>query len=70
MAQTRNGSTTVTKLIEHLCRLITKYGSALNKVIDTAVIEGVITSAQGETAKAFLNSAAGACTIWKLITGY
>jgi predicted anti-sigma-YlaC factor YlaD len=67
---TRNGTVGMTLVIEHMCRLITKYGAAITVAVNAAATAGTITTAQASTLEAFLAGAQAACVIIKAVSGY
>lgn len=64
------GLVALVKLVEHGCRLITKYEVAMVAAVNAAVIGGFITSAEGATVLAWIAALNGTCAILKKITGY
>ncbi len=70
MGASLGGTVEITKLVEHVCRLIVKYRSKIDHLIAAGVIGGSITSGQGATLTAWLDATQGACLIWKALTGY
>lgn len=70
MAGSQAGLVALTKLIEHGCRLITKYRAQMQALIDHAVSIGSITAAQGATLEAWLDALSGICAILRLVTRY
>jgi len=70
MAANKAGLVAITKFVEHGCRLITKYRTHMDAVIDAGVSAGSITIAQAATLKAWLDALTGVCAILKLLTGY
>jgi len=71
MARTgRTGADAVFRFLEAICRTIVRYRLKLDQVIDAAVENDIITSGQGDTAKAFVDTASTVCTIFGLIAAY
>jgi len=70
VATTKNGLVVMTKAVEHLCRLITRYQVQMIAAVNAAVIGGFITSAEGATLIAWINALSGTCAILKKVTGY
>ena len=70
MAGSQAGLVAITKLVEHICRIITKYRAQMNAVIAAAVAAGSITSAQAAELEAWLDALTGVCAIIKLVTKY
>lgn len=66
----KDGLATMTKIMEHACRLINKYSSKMTTFIHLAAEEGTITVDQMNTLLAFIASINAACAILKLVTGY
>jgi hypothetical protein len=69
MAQ-KTGLVAITFAVEKICRVLAVYDTKARIALDAAVADGLITSGQAVTAKAFLDSAGVACTIFRLATGY
>lgn len=66
----RTGMVILTLLVEHICRLLATYRTAMNAVIAAAVTGSVITSTQATTIGTWLDGAQAVCAILKTITGY
>jgi hypothetical protein len=66
----RTGIVILTLLVEHICRLLATYRTAMNAVIAAAVTGGSITSAQATVIGDWLDAASAACVVLKSITGY
>jgi hypothetical protein len=66
----KTGADAVAKALKHICRILVAYRTKLEAVIDAAVANNAITSAQADTAKAFIASADAACQIFILVADY
>lgn len=66
----KSGLVAMTFLVEHGCRLITRYRTAMNEAINIAVGAGHITTTQRDQLFAWLDGLAAICSLLKLITGY
>lgn len=66
----KTGADAIFISLRHICRVISKYRAKLDNVIDAAVTNNIITSAQGTTAHTFVATAQAACDIFALIAGY
>ena len=70
MAGSFAGLVEMTKLIEHMCKLVVKYRSHMSTVISAGVTAGLITAGQQTTLEAWIDGLTGVCAILKLLTGY
>jgi hypothetical protein len=68
--QYRTGLVVMTKIVEHACRLITKFRPSMSAYIHAKFVAGVITSTQEANLESFLDSCLAICDVFKLITGY
>lgn len=66
----KTGADAVFQALQHICRVITKYRTKLDAVIDAATTAGVITSAQAVIAHDFVSTASAACSVFELIASY
>lgn len=66
----KTGADAIFIALSHICRVIAKYRSKLDNVIDAAVTASVITSAQATTAHDFVSTASTVCGVFELIAGY
>ncbi len=66
----RTGADAIFKALKRICIVITHYRTKLDAVIDAAVTNNIITSAQGTTAHDFVSAASATCAIFELIAGY
>ncbi len=66
----RTGIAALTFALKHAYEVLLVYGDKLDKVIDQAVTDGKITSAQAAELKAFLAGLAAAVLIVRTISGY
>jgi len=65
----KTGADAVAQALAHICRLLVKYRSKLDAVIDLAKNDGVITAEQATTAHDFLSTASTVCAIFQLVAG-
>ncbi len=66
----RTGMSILTRIVEHMCRLLATYRAAINGVLAAAVSAGTITAAQKATVDSFLDLANAACAVLKVVSGY
>lgn len=66
----KTGIVVVTQLIKHMCRVLTTYRPAIDRVIAAAVAGGLITSVQKDVLETWLNGAQTACDIIRIVSGY
>jgi hypothetical protein len=66
----KTGADAVFKALKRICIVLAAYRAKLDNVIDAAVTNGVITSAQGTTAHDFLATANTVCGIFEAVAGY
>lgn len=64
------GLVVMTLVLEHICRLIRKYGVKLRTAVNFAAEEGNITAAQRDQFLLFVDTANIYCDIARKITGY
>jgi hypothetical protein len=66
----KTGADAIAKALKHICRVLVAYRTKLEAVIDAAEAANTITSAQADTAHAFVASADAACQVFILIAEY
>lgn len=66
----RTGMAVATQIIKHLCRILQVYRPAMNDVIAAAVSAGHISAAQQLLLNSWLDGAAAACDVIRIVTGY
>jgi hypothetical protein len=66
----KTGMVALTKLVEHGCRLFTRYSPSMFSVLAASRTAGTITSAEYDTATLFINTLTSACAVFKKVTGY
>lgn len=66
----KTGADAVFVALSHICRVLARYETKLNAVIDAAAGAGSITAGQATTAHAFVSSAATVCDIFRAVAGY
>jgi hypothetical protein len=66
----KTGADAVFLALSHICRVIGRYHTKLDVVIDAAAVAGAITSGQAATAHAFVDAAVATCAIFKAIAEY
>jgi hypothetical protein len=66
----KTGADAVFQALRWICRIIGKYRTKLDNVIDAAEAAAVITSGQATIAHDFVASAVVTCSIFEAIAGY
>lgn len=66
----KTGADAIFVAVGHICRVVTKYRSKLDTVIDAAAAAAVITSAQATAAHDFVAAAQTTCVIFGLIADF
>lgn len=66
----KDGLVATVIMIEHICRIWTKYSARATSMINLAAEEGTITTAQRDNLLSFFGTLNQMCTALKLVTGY
>jgi hypothetical protein len=66
----RTGMAIATQVVKHLCRILITYRPAMDGVLAQAVTAGHITAAQKLLLDSWLDGAAAACDVLRLVSGY
>lgn len=70
MPNQKTGADAVFIALQHICRVIFRYRTKLDAIIDAAEAASIITSLQSDTAHTFVAAADATCAIFKLIAQY
>jgi hypothetical protein len=64
----KSGSDAIFGALHHVCKVLARYQTKALAAVDQALSDGVITSEQATTARAFINTANATCDIFRLIS--
>jgi hypothetical protein len=70
VATNRTGIVILTVTVKKICHVLVVWRTHIDAIMATAVSTSVITSAQAATVKSFLDLAAAACDVLRLVSGY
>jgi len=66
----KTGADAIFKAIKRICIVLSHFSSKLSAVVDQAVVDGAITSAQATVAKQLITLATDFCIVYELLADY